>query len=174
MKSIVLPIEKETKKVKTEKEKRDRKIISTEKWVYSDITQVREMEIVNECYNNIENNDTKILKEQIRNKLHSYKGQDKTKKALKEDDNEFMNIEHVLKLLMDTRHICYYCKSTVKLFYEKVREPTQWTLERLDNTLGHNDKNCVISCLKCNLSRRTMHHERYTLTKQIQNIVKKT
>jgi hypothetical protein len=173
MKKIALPQEKETKKVKSEKEKRDRKIISSEKWVYHDITQVREQEIVNQCILQEINDDTKLLRSQIKGKLHSYKGQDKTK-TLKEDENEFMDVECVLKLLQEGNNTCYYCKSTIKLFYEKVREPIQWTLERLDNSLGHNTNNCVIACLKCNLSRRTMYHERYTLTKQLHNIVKKT
>jgi hypothetical protein len=173
MKKIVLPQEKETKQVKTEKEKRDRKIINSDKWTYRDITQVREYEIVKDCILCIENNDTKILLDQIKGKLHSYKGQDKLK-TLTEDENGFMNVENVLDLLVKCEHKCYYCKNIVKLFYEKVREPTQWTLERLNNSFGHNQNNCVISCLKCNLSRRTMHHERYTLTKQLQNIVKKT
>ena len=173
MKKIVLLQEKETKKIRTEKEKRDRKIISSDKWVYHDITQVREHEIVNECILEQINNDTKLLRAQIKGKLQSYKGQDKTK-TLKHDDNDFMDVECVLKLLQESKNTCYYCKSNVKLFYEKVREPIQWTLERLDNSIGHNMNNCVISCLKCNLSRRTMYHERYTLTKQLQNIVKKT
>ena len=173
MKKIVLPQEKETKQVKTEKEKRDRKIINSDKWTYRDITQVREYEIVKDCILCIENNDTKILLDQIKGKLQSYKGQDKLK-TLSEDKNEFMNVENVLELLVNCEHKCYYCKTNVKLFYEKVREPIQWTLERLDNSFGHNMNNCVISCLKCNLSRRTMFHERYTLTKQLQNIIKKT
>lgn len=173
MKKIALPQEKETRKVKAEKEKRDRKIISSEKWVYHEISQVREQEIVNQCISQEMNDDTKLLRSQIKGKLHSYKGQDKIK-TLKEDENEFMDVECVLKLLQESNNTCYYCKSTIKLFYEKVREPTQWTLERLDNSLGHNTNNCVIACLKCNLSRRTMYHERYTLTKQLQNIVKKT
>lgn len=172
MKKIVLPQEKDTKKVRTEKEKRDRKIINSDCWVYHDITQVREQEIVNECIHNVLNNDTKMLLSQIKSKLQSYKGQDKTK-TLREDKNNFMDVQCVLKLLNDSENTCYYCRSFVKLFYEKVREPIQWTLERLDNSIGHNINNCVISCLKCNLSRRTMYHERYTLTKQLQNIIKK-
>jgi hypothetical protein len=52
-----------------------------------------------------------------------------------------------------------------------VREPQQWTLERMDNDFGHNEGNVVIACLSCNLRRRTMHYERYLFTKQL-NIVK--
>jgi hypothetical protein len=48
----------------------------------------------------------------------------------------------------------------------------QWTLERIDNDLGHNKNNVEIACLNCNLRRRTMYHERYLFTKEL-NIIKK-
>ena len=56
--------------------------------------------------------------------------------------------------------------------YEYVREPKQWTLERLDNAYGHNKNNVVISCLSCNIRRRTMASEKYVQTKQMAKIVK--
>ena len=73
---------------------------------------------------------------------------------------------------MDCKNKCYYCKENVNVLYEIVREPKQWTLERLDNSFGHNHDNVVIACLNCNVRRRTMYHERYVFTKQL-NIVKK-
>ena len=48
----------------------------------------------------------------------------------------------------------------------------QWTLERIDNGMGHNKDNVEIACLLCNLRRRTMYHERYVFTKQMMNVVK--
>jgi hypothetical protein len=67
---------------------------------------------------------------------------------------------------------CYYCKESVVLLYEYVRDPKQWTLERIDNSRGHNKDNVEIACLQCNLRRRCMYHERYLFTKQM-NIVKR-
>ena len=58
------------------------------------------------------------------------------------------------------------------MIYEEVRDPKQWTLERIDNTRGHNSDNVEIACLTCNLRRRTMYHERYILTKQMCHITK--
>ena len=60
----------------------------------------------------------------------------------------------------------------VEILYEKVREPKQWTLDRIDNRYGHNKENVLIACLDCNVRRKTMYHERYAFTKQL-NIVKK-
>ena len=69
-------------------------------------------------------------------------------------------------------HQCYYCKECVKLLYSSVREPKQWTLERMDNDFGHNFDNVSIACLNCNLRRRTMYHGRFTATQEIKNVVK--
>ena len=43
---------------------------------------------------------------------------------------------------------------------------------KMQLTTLRNIGNIEISCLSCNLRRRTMHHERYILTKQIQTIKK--
>ena len=59
----------------------------------------------------------------------------------------------------------------VNVLYKNVREPLQWTLERIDNDYGHNHDNVTIACLECNLRRRTMYHERYVFTKQL--VIKK-
>ena len=48
----------------------------------------------------------------------------------------------------------------------------QWSLERIENQYGHNKENVEIACLSCNLGRRTMYHERYLFTKQLE-IIKK-
>jgi len=61
----------------------------------------------------------------------------------------------------------------VSVLYEIVREPMQWTLERINNDFGHNYGNVEIACLNCNLHRRTMYHERYLFTKEL-NIIKKS
>ena len=83
-----------------------------------------------------------------------------------------MDIKKVLELLEKSELLCYYCRKEVKLLYENVREMTQWSLDRLDNSEGHNKENVVIACLSCNLHRKTMYHERFVFTKQL-NIVKK-
>ncbi len=52
-------------------------------------------------------------------------------------------------------------------------ENLQKKIERIDNKIGHAIDNVEIACLSCNLRRRTMHHERYLLTKNIQTVIKK-
>ncbi len=110
------------------------------------------------------------LRRQIQNKISSYKMQDIQKKKF--DTDKFVNLEFVISLLYEKGVKCFYCKESVYLFYNFVRENKQWTLERIDNNSGHNMDNVEIACLLCNLRRRTMYHERYVFTKQM-NIVKK-
>jgi len=112
---------------------------------------------------------SKFIMQQINQKIYGYGSQDLKKgkyvESLIVDSND------VLKLLFECKNRCYYCKESVQVLYQHVREPKQWTLDRIDNSLGHNKTNVLIACLNCNLRRKTMHTERYVFTKQL-NIVK--
>jgi hypothetical protein len=103
-------------------------------------------------------------------KICGYRGQDVNKSLY--DETMFINREQVLDLMIKCQNRCFYCKEPVNVIYENVREPRQWTLERIDNSRGHNKDNVEIACLNCNLHRKTMHHERYLFTKEL-NIIKK-
>ena len=60
----------------------------------------------------------------------------------------------------------------VELIYKEVRAKKQWTLDRIDNDIGHNNGNVIISCLECNLKRRRTNMDKFKFTKQLR-IVKK-
>jgi hypothetical protein len=107
-----------------------------------------------------------LLQKQIMQKLTGYKCQDIHNGIFHE--TEFIDFEKTIQLLHQSELSCYYCKHPVIMLYDYVREPGQWTLERLDNKKGHNYDNVVISCLKCNLRRRTMFHGRYLFTKEME------
>ena len=105
------------------------------------------------------------INSEINNKLLSYKAQDKKKN--KYEESKFVNHIFIWDLLKKCHYKCFYCNQHVKLLYNESRDPLQWSIERIDNEFGHNNDNVVIACLKCNLSRRTMYHERYKFTKQM-------
>ena len=78
--------------------------------------------------------------------------------------------EKLIELLVSNLK-CYYCLCESSLFYTKIRQPDQWTLERIDNNLGHSYDNTVISCLDCNLKRRTKNSKDFQFAKQL--VIKK-
>lgn len=112
----------------------------------------------------------RVLRCHIQQKLYSYKMQDLAKD--KYDEGRFIDIEGVFDLLHDSDMLCYYCKKTVMLLYEYIREPMQWSLDRIDNSQGHNRGNLYLSCLSCNLRRRCMYPERYVFTKACMEVKK--
>lgn len=111
-----------------------------------------------------------FLKKQIKRKLNGYYNQD-LKKGIFDTENA-ITVDKTIQLLLESFLDCYYCQQKVKVLYETVRDPLQWTLERLNNEYGHNHNNVVISCLQCNVRRRTMNSERYVKTKRMTTVEK--
>ena len=174
-----------------------RVITTTDKWNFTVdeldpiqqleyVRQIMDHQIVNECETPCQNHSVtkspvdlvvkrlsapcQFIKQQIQQKLGGYKYQDAKKN--KYDELLFIQHHQVLQLMIQCENKCFYCKELTHVLYENVREPKQWTLERIHNHIGHNETNVVIACLQCNLRRRTMHYQRYVLTKEM-NIIKK-
>ena len=156
------------KKVKTEKEKQKRVITGEARWVKDhELAHDNQWSLINQIYNSkIENQaHCALIKSQINGKICGYRGQDIEKE--KYDESQFVDEKYVIEELINCANKCYYCREPVLLLYEYVRAPQQWSLDRLDNNFGHNKGNVVVACLRCNLRRKTMHHERYVFTKQL-------
>ena len=111
-----------------------------------------------------------FLRRQLSKKISGYYEQDLKKGIF--DSLKAITVDQVIQKCIECHLHCYYCQHQVKLLYEIVRDPLQWTLERLNNEQGHNLDNVVIACLKCNLSRRCMNSERYVKTKQMTTVLK--
>jgi len=166
-------VSKNTKKIATEKPKKQRVFTQTTQWAtISDQLVEQEAQGLYELLNeDVSNSDTsKLISQQVRSKISGYASQDKEKGLFLRE--HFIQFQQILDLFRETEMKCYYCKEITQLLYGHVREPKQWTLERLDNSLGHNHGNVVIACLNCNLRRRTMASERYVKTKAMSKIVK--
>ncbi len=157
-----------TRNVITEKEKVNRVITKTNQW--NQFVQERGAANTDIFDPNNAGNNRKLAEGQIRRKISSYKSQDLEKKMFNQD--LFVSYPDVMDLFKSADLRCYYCKEVVQVLYEHVREPKQWTLERLDNSRGHNRDNVVLACLSCNLRRRCMASERYVSTKAMATIVK--
>lgn len=127
------------------------------------LTLLREIfdEVVDEEKKEIQS----LLKSELNHKIQGYKGQDLRKEIHNVDT--LIQFQDVLSKLCDSNLTCYYCSKPVVVLYKNVREPLQWTLDRLDNALSHTKENTCIACLKCNLQRRVMNAEKFTFTKRL-------
>uniref|UniRef100_A0A6C0D8I9 HNH domain-containing protein n=1 Tax=viral metagenome TaxID=1070528 RepID=A0A6C0D8I9_9ZZZZ len=128
--------------------------------------------IINNIYQHLNKEqkcEYKDVLNQIEKKLQSYKQQDLLKKRY--DEENFINIRETINKLYESKLLCYYCNDKMFILYDIVREMKQWTLDRIDNDIGHNSNNVVISCLDCNLKRRRTNKDAFLFTKQL-NIVK--
>jgi hypothetical protein len=132
---------------------------------------MNQFEIITLLYEKNEEEDNKNYKLEIRKKLSAYKNQDKLHN--KYDKAQHITFEQTIQKLYDSKLKCYYCNNDMLILYNKKREGLQWTLERLNNNIGHYNTNTCISCLKCNLQRRTDNHEYFKNGKQFKcNIIR--
>lgn len=106
-----------------------------------------------------------LLLSELNHKIQGYKGQD-IKKEIHEQ-TFLITLEDVLEKLLGSQLTCCYCSKPIYILYKNVREPLQWTLDRIDNDLGHTKANTCISCLKCNLQRRMIDADKFTFTKKL-------
>jgi len=129
-------------------------------------------DINNNDINNVDINDdiNKIIIQEIKNKLCGYKNQDKLKN--KYNTNEFININQIIQSLIDCNLNCIYCNNNMFILYNNVRDPSQWSVDRIDNSLGHINNNYVLSCLSCNIKRKAQSKDKFLFASNIKTIVK--
>jgi len=158
------------------RDKQKRVVTVLQKWMFSNLqlSFEKQKEYLKQIQENLvpEENQRicKVILQQIQQKLYGYRAQDISKRLYLEE--KMIDVERTIDKLVECDLKCFYCNCEIQVIYEYVREPRQWTLERIENTAGHNTDNVVIACLHCNLHRRTMYHERYLFTKQMD--IKKT
>jgi hypothetical protein len=162
--------------------KEPKKRIVTEKWSFSDkyFDHNDQMKLIYNILNKIEPEleegekesikVTKILIQEINKKISGYKQQDIHKKKL--NINEFITFESIIEKMIECKLKCRYCNENMNVLYDISRESKQWSVDRIDNDLGHNINNYHLACLDCNLKRRRRTDEKFLFTKQLK-LVKK-
>ena len=161
----------------TQEKKTDKKRVEIEKLNLTEeyFTFEKQLELINNInsLNSLnkeeDKNASKIMSKQIEKKISSYKQQDIDKKLL--NNEKIINLKCIIDKLIETEIKCYYCKSEMYVLYENVREPKQWSVDRINNDLGHNIDNFVLACLDCNLKRRCKSADKFLFTKQL-NIIR--
>lgn len=155
-----------------EKEK-NKKRVEAEKWSFDvecydhekQLTMIKEIVANNHnCVDDV----SKIAVQQINRKMYGYKQQDLIKKLFNE--KEFITFDSIVHKMIECQLKCYYCATEMSVLYDISREMKQWTVDRIDNDLGHNITNYYLACLECNLKRRRRSDEKFLFTKQLKII----
>ena len=153
---------------KITKTKSKREIINRMNLDDSEYEHNSQVSMINQYFLNGSCTSEKHLLRELKNKLNSYKGQDRKKEIY--DEHFFISLDKVIEKLVESKLKCYYCKENIVIFYKHIREQKQWTLDRIDNDQGHNMENCEIACLSCNIQRKTLNDEKFKFTKQMKII----
>jgi len=138
--------------------------------VDEDLLKLSPSLVLNKLYLDISFDGAVEAEKIIRRKLSSYGQQYKKKNRY--NKKEIIQYNQLLEQMVASKMKCHYCCFEVLLFYTLSRDPLQWTLDRIDNSLGHNKNNVVIACLKCNLERRRQDDKKFLFGKQMK-IIKK-
>jgi hypothetical protein len=163
------------KKLLEKKEKKKR--VACQKWnidvsnnTLFDFT--KQLEIIR-CLNNNHcvafDNQSSVIVQEIERKINGYKQQDILKKVFETD--KIINLQNIVEELVKCECKCYYCHDPMLILYEHVRENKQWSVDRVDNDIGHYVDNYVFACLDCNLKRRRITKDKFLFTKNL-NIVR--
>lgn len=110
--------------------------------------------------------DHLLMKKEVETKLSGYRFQDQHKKRT---GSNISFLETIDKLLASDM-LCYYCNQPCHVFYERVREMSQWSLDRIDNSLCHGVDNVVVSCLQCNLHRKNRNSQKFKDAKAMASV----
>lgn len=111
-----------------------------------------------------------VIKKQINKKIYSYKQQDMKKKNYDEKSEkykDFIDFDIIIQEMKNSDLKCHYCRNKMLILYENVRDNSQWTVDRINNDIGHIKENFHLVCLKCNLKRRRQNDEKYLFTSQL-------
>lgn len=127
-------------------------------------------QLINKLYLNEVCENCNILSKELQKKLNGYLNQDKKKNRYNKDF--FISLEQVIEKIVSSQMKCFYCKDNILLLYKNIRDPFQWTLERIDNNIQHQLNNIEICCLKCNIQRKNQNSDAFKFSKQFK-IIKK-
>tara|TARA_B100001142_G_scaffold326979_1_gene383581 strand:- start:1013 stop:1483 length:471 start_codon:yes stop_codon:yes gene_type:complete len=154
------------KKISIIKKNSEKKILPSDDC----LKNTNHIKFVNMYYLNEPFNEQNRIEKELKKKLSGYKNQDKKKN--RHDEVLFIKLDELVEKLVVSKLNCHYCKKQCLLFYKEKRNYLQWTLDRINNDIGHFNDNVVISCLGCNLQKRRRSDKHFKFAKQM-NIVKK-
>lgn len=167
-KQVVMNNNNQTPRYIVPRQKKTR--IPAQNWTFSEehyehamqLTHIRTI-FINQCV--YQSSITKLMFQEINKKIYGYKQQDISKKLW--NKTMFITLENVLRKMVECELKCYYCRHSMNVLYPISREMTQWSVDRIDNDMGHNADNFYLACLECNLKRRRRNDDKFLFTKQL-------
>ena len=103
------------------------------------------------------NSNCLLMKHEIEKKLSGYKSQD----VIKKKTDILITLDQCVDKLQKSNMVCYYCREVCNVFYERVREMTQWSLDRIDNSIGYIPGNVTSCCRTCNIMKLSYSKEQW-------------
>ena len=103
------------------------------------------------------------VRNEIRSKRRGYQEQDRKRGW---DPASVLSDTEVAEKMLVQRQKCWHCGSIVHVLYRDRYDPLQWSVDRLDNDIGHTRDNVVISCMRCNLRRGNKSIRTFTAVKE--------
>ena len=170
LKKVLITGKRNEESMKKEKGMR----VESKKWSnlenFKEMDKYKQIELLNRLYLGENYEGKKYVEKEINRKVNGYKNQDVKKKVYNKE--RMITYEDVIEKLVISKLRCYYCRVDCILMYKNIREMNQWTLDRINNDIGHFKEKVVICCLKCNLKKGTKNDEHFKFAKQMK-IIKK-
>ena len=119
----------------------------TRNWLYVVVTRARDLSKVFYVENAVETMCTR----QIENKIWSYKKQDITAGRFWKREKE-LSVDYIQGLSKKQGHVCFLCGGIMN-FVNKLDDPNNWSVDRLNDSLAHVRGNCKLSHISCNVGK---------------------
>jgi len=105
------------------------------------------------------------VKNEINAKLRTYKASDASRSL---PGTSISDCDVITDMMIRQKCKCYYCHKEFLVLYKNTRDPLQWSVDRINNDKAHTADNIVISCLRCNLQRRTRDCNEFYISRNLQ------
>ena len=119
----------------------------TARWLWTAITRARWLQDITFCLLGTSGITRCKLRRQITHKLESYRATDEAKGQWSKQ--QFITAEWVQAQLEQQAYTCCHCATSLTLHDTR----TQWSVDRIDNALGHVRHNCEVRCFSCNAAK---------------------
>ena len=116
-------------------------------WLYVVLTRARDLANVFYVDNAVEG----MCPKQIENKIWGYKTQDIKAGRFWKREKE-LTAEYILDMSRKQGHVCFLCGGVMN-FVNKLDDPNNWSVDRLNDSYPHIKGNCKLSHVSCNVGK---------------------